>query len=102
MSKRGVCSRCEGAGCVIADCGDMLDICPCSEGSGKVEEPRTAYAFTNGMLVVFDARGNQVPEYQGKTAEHLPRLRADWPDVIVHEDIDWGDVRRGMLKSVPS
>lgn len=47
--------------------------------------PVEAWAFDNGMLVVFDAEGNQVPPYQGKTVECLPRLRRDYPEVRVLE-----------------
>lgn len=41
--------------------------------------PVKAYAFPNGMLMVFDAHGQQVPRYQGRTEDYLPRLRADYP-----------------------
>lgn len=36
----------------------------------------TVYSFTNGMTMVFDQFGKQMPEYQGKTEEVLPKIKA--------------------------
>jgi hypothetical protein len=44
--------------------------------SGK---PRSAYVFSNHMMIVFDWAGEQVPEYQGQASECAPRLRRDFP-----------------------
>lgn len=35
----------------------------------------SVYVFTNGLCLVFDAAGRQLPEYGGRTAEVLPRIR---------------------------
>lgn len=34
------------------------------------------YAFTNGMLMVFDQYGQQMPDYQGKADKMIPKVRA--------------------------
>jgi hypothetical protein len=49
----------------------------------KEGPPVKAYIFGNGMLMVFDANGKQVSEYQGIADECLPKLKADYPNVSV-------------------
>lgn len=34
------------------------------------------YNWANGMTMVFDQHGQQMPEYQGRTEEVMPRIRA--------------------------
>jgi hypothetical protein len=34
------------------------------------------YVFTNGMVMVFDQHGQQMPEYQGDAEEMMPKIRA--------------------------
>lgn len=34
------------------------------------------YSFTNGMTMVFDQFGQQMPDYQGRTEEVVPKIRA--------------------------
>jgi hypothetical protein len=34
------------------------------------------YSFPNGMTMVFDQFGHQMPEYQGKTEEVMPKIKA--------------------------
>ncbi|MBJ6986047.1 hypothetical protein [Devosia sp. MC521] len=42
------------------------------------------YHFTNGMTLVFDQHGEQMPEFQGRTTEVLPMLRAaGWDRPVV-------------------
>lgn len=36
----------------------------------------SVYSFTNGMTMVFDQNGKQMPEFQGLTAEVMPLIRA--------------------------
>lgn len=60
----------------------------------KDSTPTKAVLWTNGMLMVFDQHGQQVPEYQGVGTECLPRLRADFPDCPV-EGHDWRSEMRG-------
>lgn len=46
--------------------------------------PVKAYTFPNGMMIVFDQDGQQVPAYQGPTDDYLPILRQDFPGVQVN------------------
>lgn len=48
-----------------------------------------AYLFANGMVMAFDADGKQVPEYQGHGRVMIPKLRRDFPGLII-EGMDWG------------
>lgn len=34
------------------------------------------YVFPNGMVMVFDQHGKQMPDYQGRSDEVIPRIRA--------------------------
>lgn len=61
-----------------------------------MSEPIRAYCFPNGMMAVFDANGEQVPDYQGKTVDELPRLRADHPQCRVFE-ADWDGTQRDPI-----
>lgn len=47
-----------------------------------------AYLFTNGMVMAFDDEGMQFPEYQGHGREIIPKIRRDFPALII-EGMDW-------------
>lgn len=49
----------------------------------KKPKPVRAHHYPNGMLMVFDADGEQVPEFQGEALTMLPALKAAHPDVEV-------------------
>ena len=52
-----------------------------------------AILWSNGMVMAFDESGQQVPDYQGRGAEVIPRLRRKYPDLKI-EGMDWQtDVR---------
>lgn len=42
-----------------------------------------AYLFPNGMVMAFDAAGQQVVKYQGNKLVAMPMLKADYPDLVV-------------------
>lgn len=50
--------------------------------AGMIESARgdlritSVYSFTNGMCMVFDQHGQQMPEFQGYTSEMTPKIRA--------------------------
>jgi len=45
------------------------------------------YCWANGMTMVFDARGQQMPEYQGVTDEVMPKIRAaGWTGEPIHAE----------------
>jgi hypothetical protein len=69
--------------------------------SGEGMKIKKAIQFTNGMLMVFDDNGQQVPEYQGIATEMIPKLKKDHPCVSI-ENMDWNrDVRPGLLTPRP-
>lgn len=47
-----------------------------------------AYQFANGMVMAFDAGGEQVADYQGPKEEALPKLRRDFPSLHI-EGATW-------------
>ena len=47
-----------------------------------------AYLFTNGRVTAFDENGKQVPEYQGHRQVMVPKLRRNFPGLII-EGMDW-------------
>jgi hypothetical protein len=51
---------------------------------------------SNGMLVVFDQHGQQLPEYQGRAVQHLDRVLAAASDSTVFEIGDWSN---GMVRT---
>jgi hypothetical protein len=55
--------------------------------------PHHAYHFQNGMLMVFDKDGQEVPEYQGHAVDEIPRLIEDYPmcDIIPTEWSAWSE-----------
>jgi len=60
----------------------------------KPQTPTHAYAFQNGMLMVFDGSGNQVCKYQGHTVENLEKLKKDFPSCKV-EGAVWDSRKLG-------
>jgi hypothetical protein len=42
------------------------------------DKPRitNVYTFANGMCMVFDQYGQQMPEFQGRTEEYMPKIKA--------------------------
>lgn len=49
--------------------------------------------WTNGMIMAFDANGEQVPEWQGRGTTIIARIRKEFPGVVI-EGGDWeADVR---------
>lgn len=46
------------------------------------------YAFTNGMVIVFDQYGKQMPEYQGRYEEVIDKIRA-----VFSGEIPYGSFR---------
>jgi len=47
------------------------------------------YRFTNGMVMVFDENGKQVPEFQGRWEEKKEAIEAATPIHNTHGPIDW-------------
>ena len=43
------------------------------------------YVFANGMVMAFDQRSRQWPEYQGKRDDVLPKIKRDYPNVLIKE-----------------
>jgi hypothetical protein len=37
---------------------------------------KNVYSFSNGMTMVFDQYGQQMPEFQGRTEDVMPKIRA--------------------------
>ncbi len=54
--------------------------------------PVKAVIFKNGMMMVFDKSGQQVPRYQGPVEEELTKLQRDYPECEVRRG-DWEDYR---------
>lgn len=46
-----------------------------------------AILWQNGMLMVFDERGQQVSDYQGMGDEMIPKLEKDFPEVIIEAGV---------------
>ena len=44
---------------------------------------KTVIKFPNGMVMVFDNRGEQIPEYQGQYEKVKPRILKDAPPSAV-------------------
>lgn len=52
--------------------------------------------WTNGQVMAFDAEGNQVPEWQGRGTEIIPRIRKQFAGAVI-EGMDWKtDMQPGM------
>lgn len=51
-----------------------------------------AVVWTNGMVMAFDAAGQQVPEYQGRKEEVLEKIKIDFPDADIKNG-DWNRLR---------
>jgi hypothetical protein len=49
---------------------------------------RSAYLFTNGMVMAFDENGQQMTDYQGKGLVVIPKIRRDFPEITI-EGMDW-------------
>lgn len=42
------------------------------------------YHFTNGMVMVFDQHGQQMPEFQGKYEEVIEKIRENFTGEILY------------------
>lgn len=51
-------------------------------------EITNVYVFTNGMVMVFDQFGQQMPEYQGFREEVIDKIKADF-DGPIEEGVRW-------------
>lgn len=58
-----------------------------------------AYQFKNGMMMVFDDQGEQMPDYQGETKKFLPKLLKDFPNCVVI-DARWDGKRENPIVPV--
>lgn len=52
--------------------------------------------WTNGMCMVFDDQGQQMPEYQGYFEAVAPRINA-----VFRGSWEYGDWRRGIISATP-
>ena len=43
-----------------------------------------AYVFDNGLVMAFDDSGKQVEAYQGRKADVLRRIQADYPKAQIY------------------
>lgn len=57
---------------------------------------RSVYRFQNGMVMVFDAEGNQMPKYQGHERHVLDKVRKDFKGIIV--DATWPESPEGWVE----
>lgn len=48
--------------------------------------PHHVYIFPNGMVACFDQYDEQMPKYQGRKEEALPKLQADYPNINLRHD----------------
>ncbi len=51
-------------------------------------KPTRAIVWENGMLMVFNEHGHQVPKYQGESKDKLPKLLKDFPRCPI-ERLKW-------------
>lgn len=51
-------------------------------------EPALAVDF-GGLLSVWGPDGQQVPEYQGRSRYHLPRLKRYYPECLIVSEADY-------------
>lgn len=65
------------------DFGDPMRLAKEAHEDAKKPKPVRAHHYPNGMLMVFDAQGEQVEEFQGEALTMLPKLKAAFPDVEV-------------------
>jgi hypothetical protein len=56
-----------------------------------------AILWQNGMVMAFDERGMQVPEYQGPGDEVIPKLRKDYPHLHI-SNMEWNRDRSNVSK----
>jgi hypothetical protein len=56
-----------------------------SEQSKRIE---SVYVFENGMVMVFDQFGEQMPEYQGRKEDVLDKVKASFRGII-HQNVEW-------------
>jgi hypothetical protein len=47
------------------------------------------YRFSNGMVMVFDQHGQQMPEFQGQFQEMIDKIRAVYDGPIVDAIWSW-------------
>lgn len=45
--------------------------------------------WSNGMVMVFDENGQQLPDYQGKTGENLSKILKDAPPSCKFQEGNW-------------
>jgi hypothetical protein len=54
---------------------------------------KRAILWSNGMVMAFDEHGKQAPEYQGVGTEIIPKIREDFPALVI-EGMDWATDRQ--------
>lgn len=50
------------------------------------------YVWNNGMVMAFNSKGYQVPEYQGRREDVLDKIKRDFPDAVIKgedEGLQW-------------
>jgi hypothetical protein len=63
----------------------------------------SVYHWANGMTMVFDQHGEQMPDYQGPTEEVRERIERDRPrSAQVVSGADWRPVRDALLSHPPT
>jgi hypothetical protein len=58
---------------------DALETARAARTGGEMSEPpkiASVYSFSNGQTMVFDQHGQQMPEFQGRTSDVMPKIRA--------------------------
>lgn len=53
--------------------------------------------WSNGMVMVFDERGQQLPDYQGRKWEHLVSILRDAPPACQFQEGNWNE---GWIKDI--
>lgn len=60
------------------------------------QEVLKVIVWQNGMVMAFDRSGKQVPEYQGREEDVLPKIKRDFPDVVIDRG-SWSNRVRDTL-----
>jgi hypothetical protein len=51
---------------------------------------QNVYVYENGMVMVFDEKGHQMPAYQGRWEQMKAAIERDKPShVIVRKNVQW-------------